>query len=67
MSQQTKYSKPQVEYVIVDGKSDDGSIDTILNNKNFITKYLTEKDKGIAEAFNKGIDLSSGDYLYFLN
>jgi len=54
------------EYIVIDGFSNDTSIEIIKNSK-VINKYLIERDEGIADAFNKGIDLSSGKYLYFLN
>ncbi|HET9843085.1 MAG TPA: glycosyltransferase family 2 protein [Gammaproteobacteria bacterium] len=55
-----------IEHVIVDGDSTDGTA-KYLNHMNLAnTKWLSEKDKGISDAFNKGIQLASGDYLYFL-
>lgn len=58
------------EYVVVDGASTDGSIDVI---RSFETqfgerlKWVSEPDKGIYNAMNKGIKMASGDYLEFLN
>lgn len=54
------------EHLVIDGLSSDGSVDYIKKNirkKN----YLIEKDKGIYDAMNKGIKLSSYDYIIFLN
>ena len=57
------------EYIIIDGGSSDGSVDlikTTANNDSRIT-WLSEKDSGVFNAMNKGIALSDGDYLLFLN
>jgi glycosyltransferase involved in cell wall biosynthesis len=55
------------EYVIIDGDSTDGSVQHILDFKHANYKYLIEKDTGIYNAFNKGINLSTGKFLLFLN
>jgi len=54
-----------IEYIIVDGASVDGSKDLLNNHK--INKAISEKDKGIYNAMNKGISLATGDYCLFLN
>lgn len=54
------------EYILVDGESTDGSIE-LIKSENFISKYIIEKDEGIYDAMNKGIKLSTGNYLTFLN
>lgn len=56
----------EFEYIVIDGLSSDGSCELVKENS-VITKYKIEKDNGIADAFNKGINLASGEYLYFLN
>lgn len=56
-----------IEYIIIDGKSDDGTIDTIKHNKSNITNWVSEPDDGIYDAMNKGVGLSTGDWILFLN
>lgn len=58
----------EFEYVIVDGASTDGSVDIIKRyaEKNPIN-WVSEPDKGIYNAMNKGIMRASGEYLHFLN
>lgn len=63
------------EYIIVDGASTDGSVDVIqecesanrLSAHPVTLTWVSEPDKGIYDAMNKGIEIASGDYLYFLN
>lgn len=62
-------NKDLFECIIVDGNSKDDTLKTILKYKNDYPeaiKYITENDNGIYDAMNKGIELSSGEYLYFL-
>lgn len=55
------------EYIIIDGASDDGTVDIISSCISPCMKVTSEPDKGISEAFNKGIQKASGDVLFFLN
>lgn len=55
------------EFIIIDGGSTDGSIDVIQENKDNITYWVSEKDKGVYNAMNKGIAQAHGDYLVFMN
>lgn len=55
------------EYIIVDGASDDGSIELIKESNNIVDKWVSEKDGGVYCAMNKGVALSSSDYCLFLN
>jgi len=58
---------PNIEYVIIDGASTDKTLDIVNRYHNRIAKVISEKDNGIYDAMNKGIQASSGDILYFLN
>ena len=55
------------EYIIIDGGSTDGSVDVIKEYADRITYRVSEPDKGIYNAMNKGIQKATGDYLQFLN
>ena len=56
-----------IEYIIVDGASKDGTISIINRYRPHIHTVVSEPDKGLYDAMNKGIALASGDYLCFLN
>lgn len=56
-----------IEYVIIDGNSDDGSAAYIESFKDELSYWVSEPDDGVYDAMNKGIDQASGDYLLFLN
>ena len=58
---------PNIEYLIIDGGSTDGSVSFIENNKQTIHYWTSEKDNGIYDAMNKGITQANGAYLLFLN
>jgi glycosyltransferase involved in cell wall biosynthesis len=55
------------EYIVIDGGSTDGTVDIIKSHESEIAKWVSEKDEGIADAFNKGFSFSTGDYVLFLN
>ncbi|MCC6690867.1 MAG: glycosyltransferase, partial [Bacteroidia bacterium] len=55
------------EYIVIDGASTDGSIDVIKANADKFSYWVSEKDKGIYHAQNKGIAHANGEYLLFLN
>ena len=56
-----------LEMIVIDGCSSDNSKDVINDYKDMIDHCLIEKDKGISDAFNKGVKLATGSYLFFLN
>ncbi len=55
-----------IEHIVIDGQSTDDTKKIISNNKN-ISNYISEKDKNLYDAMNKGIKLSSGDLIGILN
>ncbi len=52
-----------IEYIIIDGGSTDGTVDIIKKYEDKIAYWISEKDRGIYDAINKGIKVSSGDYI----
>ena len=57
---------PQIDYVLVDGGSTDGTLQVIDQYKSRLGAFVSEPDKGIYDAMNKGIRLTKGDYIFFL-
>lgn len=56
-----------IEFIVIDGGSDDGSADIAAQYKNRLAYFISEKDNGIYHAMNKGIQQATGEYLMFLN
>lgn len=56
-----------VEYIVIDGASKDGSVDIIKKYSDRIAYWVSEPDKGIYDAMNKGIQAATGDYIIFMN
>jgi glycosyltransferase involved in cell wall biosynthesis len=56
-----------IEYIVIDGGSSDESKSIIEQNTNAINFWVSEKDNGIYDAMNKGIQHASGEYILFLN
>jgi glycosyltransferase involved in cell wall biosynthesis len=57
----------QIEYIIIDGASTDGTLEIIKSNLDVISFWISERDNGIYDGFNKGVSIASGDYIGFLN
>lgn len=55
-----------IEYIIIDGGSTDGTVELIKKYGNRIACWVSEPDKGVYDAFNKGVKAATGDYIYFL-
>lgn len=60
-------SNKNYEYIIIDGGSNDKTIDIIKKYENNIDYWVSQKDKGIYDAFNKGMSLCTGDYIGIIN
>ena len=60
-------SYPNIEYIIIDGGSTDGTVDIIKRYESSITYWVSEPDKGIYDAMNKGLKQATGDYVWFVN
>jgi len=56
-----------IEYIIIDGGSTDGTADIIKENTDIIYKWVSEPDKGIYDAMNKGLRAATGDYVLYMN
>ncbi|HWD86678.1 MAG TPA: glycosyltransferase family 2 protein [Mucilaginibacter sp.] len=56
-----------IEYIIIDGLSTDGTLEIIKKYSGRISKLVSEKDEGIYDAMNKGLALATGDYALFMN
>lgn len=65
---------PTIEYILVDGGSDDSTLDIIKrifadynHHNDMVIKMVSEPDNGLYDAMNKGVGMATGDYIYFLN
>jgi glycosyltransferase involved in cell wall biosynthesis len=56
-----------IEYIIIDGLSNDGTLEILNKYKERVSRIVSEKDKGIYDAMNKGLKLVTGDYVLFMN
>lgn len=55
-----------IEHIVIDGLSKDGTLDLIKKFDSSRMSYISEKDNGIYDAMNKGLNLAKGDFIYFL-
>ena len=60
-------SYENIEYIIIDGKSKDNTLDVIKQQCSRVSKIISESDEGIYDALNKGIEASTGDIVGFLH
>ena len=58
---------PNLEYIVIDGGSTDGTVDIIKKYSDFITLWISEPDNGMYDAINKGFQKSTGEIMSWLN
>ncbi|MFC3353426.1 glycosyltransferase family 2 protein [Sphingobacterium zeae] len=56
-----------LEYIIIDGQSKDSTLEIIKKYSHVVTKWISEPDKGLYDAMNKGIGMATGDYIGIIN
>ena len=62
-----KQDWPYVEHIVIDGGSKDGTAQVLAENRARLAHVVSEPDRGIYDAMNKGLDLATGDIICFLN
>lgn len=60
-------SYENMEYIIIDGGSTDGTVDIIKKYEDKISYWISEKDSGVYEAMNKGLEVAKGEYIAIIN
>ena len=60
-------SYKNIEYIVIDGGSTDGTVDVVKDYGSRIDKFISEPDNGIYDAMNKGVRLATGDVIGFIN
>lgn len=60
-------SYPHIEYIIIDGASNDTTVDIIKQYASGMAYWVSEPDNGLYDAMNKGIQKATGDYIWFIN
>lgn len=61
------YPSPVVEYIVIDGASTDGTLGIIRRYEPHITNWVSEPDRGLYDAMNKGLHRARGEYVWFMN
>jgi len=62
-----KQNYKDIEHIIIDGKSTDGTLEIIQNNLEYISYWISETDRGMYDAINKGLEVATGDIVGILN
>lgn len=62
-----RQSSSNFEYILIDGGSKDGTMAIVEANRELFSVIVSEKDKGLYDAMNKGLEKSTGDYVWFMN
>src|SRR5690606_3344358 len=60
-------TSPHIQYIVIDGGSTDGTVNIINRYASRIARFVSEPDKGIYVAMNKGLALATGEYVLFMN
>jgi glycosyltransferase involved in cell wall biosynthesis len=60
-------SDQHFEYIIIDGGSIDGTVDIIKKYNDYVSYWVSESDRGIYDAMNKGVNITKGEWVIFLN
>lgn len=58
-------SYKNIQWIVIDGKSEDNTVATILQNEDIVSKWMSEPDKGIYDAWNKACRFIDGDWVLF--
>ncbi len=58
---------PNLEYIVIDGQSNDGTLEIVKKNSDIIYKWVSAPDNGLFDAMNKGIELATSNWLIFMN
>jgi len=58
---------PSIEFIVIDGGSTDGTVEVIKSHAEHITYWISEPDKGIYDAMNKGLAKATGEWINFMN
>jgi glycosyltransferase involved in cell wall biosynthesis len=60
-------AREHIEYIVIDGGSKDGTKQAIIAQQNEIDRWISEPDKGLYDAMNKGLAMATGDFVWFVN
>jgi glycosyltransferase involved in cell wall biosynthesis len=67
MDSVVRQTYPDIEYIVVDGKSTDGTVEIVQSYGTKVARFVSEPDKGLYDAMNKGIGMATGDVIGLLN